>query len=260
MKLEHSFSVAVSPEEAWPVLLDVRRIAPCMPGTTIDTVDGDDFTGKVKVKVGPITVTYSGNASFTEKDEAARRAVIVAKGKETRGSGTAQATVTGTLRPEGTGTRVDVVTDLAITGKPAQFGRGVMAEVGAKLIGQFADCLEAELTGPAPEHGTPTDGAAPTDGPAPTAPPDTAPVTATPSGTFSPVTPSAAAPAAAQPEPAPQPAAAVHPQPPSATRPTPEAIDLLQTAGAPLAKRVAPILAFVAVAVAALVVLRRRRS
>jgi len=147
MNLEHEFAVPVPVDEAWRVLLDVERIAPCMPGATLTSVDGRDFTGSVKVKVGPITVTYDGKATFDEIDEAARRVVIAAIGKETRGAGTAAATVTAILVDAGTTTTVRVDTDLNVTGRPAQFGRGVMAEVGAKLVGQFAACLADELGG-----------------------------------------------------------------------------------------------------------------
>lgn len=145
MQLENSFTVPVPVDEAWRVLLDIERIAPCMPGAALDSVTGDDFTGKVKVKLGVITLTYQGKASFVEKDEAAHRAVIDARGRDQRGNGTAAAVVTATLAPEGTSTRVDVVTDLNITGRPAQFGRGVMTDVGNKLLGQFADKLAAQL-------------------------------------------------------------------------------------------------------------------
>jgi carbon monoxide dehydrogenase subunit G len=127
------------------VLLDIERIAPCMPGAALDSVDGDDFTGRVKVKLGPINLTYQGKASFIEKDEAAHKAVIDARGKDQRGNGTAAATITANLAAEGSITRVHVVTDLNITGRPAQFGRGVMTDVGNKLLGQFADKLAAQL-------------------------------------------------------------------------------------------------------------------
>jgi carbon monoxide dehydrogenase subunit G len=127
------------------VLLDIERIAPCMPGAALDSVDGDDFTGRVKVKLGPINLTYQGKASFIEKDEAAHKAVIDARGKDQRGNGTAAAVVTAKLAAEGAITRVDVLTDLNITGRPAQFGRGVMTDVGNKLLGQFADKLAAQL-------------------------------------------------------------------------------------------------------------------
>ncbi|MGH3328822.1 MAG: SRPBCC family protein [Streptomycetales bacterium] len=148
MQLEHEFAVPVPVANAWQALLDVQRVAPCMPGATLDEVDGDEFTGRVKVKVGPITVIYQGRARFEEKDEDARRVVIAASGKETRGSGTARATVTAQLRDEGSNTHVGVLTDLAITGKPAQFGRGVMQDVGNKILGQFADCLAEQLARP----------------------------------------------------------------------------------------------------------------
>jgi carbon monoxide dehydrogenase subunit G len=132
-------------DEAWRVLLDIERIAPCMPGAALDSVAGDDFTGRVKVKLGPINLTYQGKASFIEKDEAAHKAVIDARGKDQRGNGTAAAVVTARLKAEGSITRVDVLTDLNITGRPAQFGRGVMTDVGNKLLGQFADKLAAQL-------------------------------------------------------------------------------------------------------------------
>jgi uncharacterized protein len=146
VELEHQFTVPVPVDRAWEVLLDVEKIAPCMPGAVIDSVAGDSFTGQVKVKVGPITVAYSGKASFLEKDATAHRAVVEAKGRETRGSGTAAATVTASMADEGGSARVTVVTDLAITGRPAQFGRGVLNDVGNKLIGQFADCVATTIT------------------------------------------------------------------------------------------------------------------
>ena len=145
MQLEHSFSVPVGVDHAWAVLLDIERIAPCMPGAALDTVDGDEFTGSVKVRLGPIGLTYKGQARFVEKDEVAHRAVIDARGKDARGNGTAAAKVTAVLHPQESGTHVEVSTELAITGKPAQFGRGVMADVGNKLIGQFANCLAGKL-------------------------------------------------------------------------------------------------------------------
>jgi carbon monoxide dehydrogenase subunit G len=145
VQLEHSFSVPVGVDHAWGVLLDIERIAPCMPGAALDTVDGDEFTGSVKVRLGPIGLTYKGRARFIEKDEVAHRAVIDAQGKDARGNGTAAAKVTAALHPQDSGTLVEVSTELAITGKPAQFGRGVMADVGNKLIGQFADCLAGKL-------------------------------------------------------------------------------------------------------------------
>jgi carbon monoxide dehydrogenase subunit G len=159
MELEHSFSVPVPVERAWDVLLDVERVAPCMPGATLDSVDGGTISGRIKVKVGPIQMTYAGTAKFTEMDEAAHIVVLEASGKETRGAGTAAASVRSELIGDGDSTKVIVLTTLNVTGKPAQFGRGVMAEVGGKLIGIFANNLAAMLAASEP--------AAATSGPAP---------------------------------------------------------------------------------------------
>lgn len=145
MELVNEFRVPVPIDKAWSVLTNVERIAPCIPGAQLLSVDGDTFTGAVKVKVGPITVQYQGNAEFKEKDEQAHRAVIKAVGKETRGQGNAAALVNVELKDEGDATTCVVTTDLTISGKAAQFGRGVLADVAGKLIGQFAERLEADL-------------------------------------------------------------------------------------------------------------------
>src|SRR5215470_15073508 len=145
MELEHSFIIPVPPEQAWPVLLDVERIAPCMPGATVDSVDGDVIKGRIKVKVGPVALTYAGTAHFTERDEQARSITLQASGKETRGAGTASATVRSSLEDEGGQTKVVVHTSMNVTGRPAQFGRGVMAEVGGRIIEKFATNLAALL-------------------------------------------------------------------------------------------------------------------
>lgn len=151
MKLENRFTVPVPREQAIKVLLDVERIAPCMPGATLTSRDGDAFTGTVKVKVGPINLTYGGNAKFVSVDEAAGIVVIEGSGKETRGTGTAKALVTCRLVDNGDSTDVEVDTDLNITGKPAQFGRGVLADVSAKLVDQFAACLSQEILAGTPD-------------------------------------------------------------------------------------------------------------
>jgi carbon monoxide dehydrogenase subunit G len=151
MELEHSFTVPVPMERAWDVLLDVERVAPCMPGATLDSVEGDAITGRIKVKVGPISMTYAGTAKFTERNREAGVVTLEASGKETRGAGTASASVRSELTGDGDQTHVTVHTSLNVTGKPAQFGRGVMVEVGGKLIGIFADNLAAMLAAePAP--------------------------------------------------------------------------------------------------------------
>src|SRR5512142_2802718 len=123
MELEHSFTIPVPPEQAWQVLLDVEQIAPCMPGATVDSVDGDKIAGRIKVKVGPVAMTYSGTARFVERDDQAHAITLEASGKETRGAGTASATVRSTLQDEGGQTKVVVHTTLHVTGRPAQFGR-----------------------------------------------------------------------------------------------------------------------------------------
>ncbi|MBX7432029.1 SRPBCC family protein [Mycobacterium sp. Y57] len=205
MELVNEFRVPVPAATAWTVLTDVERVAPCIPGAKLVSVDGDDFTGEVKVKVGPITVSYQGEATFTEKDEAAQRVVITATGKETRGSGNAAALVTAQLKDEGDVTGVVITTDLTISGKAAQFGRGVLADVAANLIGQFAQRLEADVLGGAP------------------------------------------APANA--------AAAAQPQAVA----TDDSVDLFKVVAVPVAKRYAPVLAGVAVGLAAGFLLGRRR-
>ena len=145
MDLTNEFRVAVPVERAWEVLTDVERIAPCMPGAQLQEIEGDEYRGIVKVKVGPITAQYKGAARFVEQDEAGHRTVLRAEGRETRGQGNANATITAQLEPDGDGTKISVMTDLTITGRVAQFGRGVLADVSTKLLGQFADCLEKKL-------------------------------------------------------------------------------------------------------------------
>jgi len=145
MEIADSFRVSTAPEDTWRVLLDIERIAPCLPGAQLQEIEGDEYRGIVKVKVGPITAQYKGSAHLTEVDEAARRIVIDAAGRDTRGQGNAKAKIVVSMRPEGAGTAVDIATDLAITGKVAQFGRGVLADVSAKLVGQFVENLERDV-------------------------------------------------------------------------------------------------------------------
>jgi carbon monoxide dehydrogenase subunit G len=167
MELTNEFKVGVPVEQAWSTLTDVRLIAPCMPGAELREVEGDEYRGVVKVKVGPITAEYRGKATFLERDEAGHKAVLRAEGRETRGQGNAAATITADLTPEGDGTQVRVVTDLQITGRVAQFGRGVLGDVSTKLLGQFVECLESTvLTGGSPQssEAAPSTGAKPPAG------------------------------------------------------------------------------------------------
>jgi carbon monoxide dehydrogenase subunit G len=145
MKLEHKFTVPAPIDTVWQALLDPERVAPCFPGATITSASGDEFAGTVKVRLGPISLQYRGSGRFTETDETAHRTMIKATGTASGGQGTAAATVTASLAENGEGTAVTVATDLTITGKPAQFGRGLIADVGGKIIGQFADCLSRSL-------------------------------------------------------------------------------------------------------------------
>src|SRR6201999_678567 len=162
MELDPSFTVPVPPAQAWDVLLDVQQVAPCMPGATVDAVDGDDVAGRMKVKVGPVSLTYRGTATFKDRDAADRSLLVEASGKEMRGAGTASATVKAALAPENgsdAATLVTLHTTLNVTGRPAQFGRGVIAEVGSRLIDKFADNLAQQLTGGATAAGTEAAGA-----------------------------------------------------------------------------------------------------
>ena len=168
MELEHRFTVPTPIGETWEAFNDLERIAPCFPGATLTSVEGDDFTGSVKVRLGPISLLYNGTGSFVERDASTHHAVIEAKGKDKRGNGTAAATIRAHLEPAGDQTTVAVATDLAITGKPAQFGRGVIQDVSDKLLGQFVTCLEQNLgatpeteTASEPEQPAPSEAAAP---------------------------------------------------------------------------------------------------
>jgi carbon monoxide dehydrogenase subunit G len=212
MELTNEFRVDASPDTTWSVLTDLERIAPCMPGAQLQEVEGEQYRGVVKVKVGPITAQYKGTATFLERDEAARRAVLQADGRESRGQGSASATITVTLQPDSNGTTVTVLTDLRITGKVAQFGRGVIADVSADLLARFVESLESTVL-----RGD--------DGPTDVAEPEL-----------------------------------VRPAVRAVDHPEPEAVDLLDTAGAPVVKRIAPVLAVVAAVWLVRVLLRRGRD
>ena len=150
MDLTHRFTVPVPIDEAWAHFNDIGSVAECFPGASVTSAEGDTFAGSVKVKLGPIALVYNGTGTFTEKDEATHRMVVDAKGKDKRGNGTAGAAVVMTMTESpgaASSTDIEVVTDLAITGKPAQFGRGVMQDVSDKLLGQFVACLEQRFEG-----------------------------------------------------------------------------------------------------------------
>ncbi|MCP5027503.1 MAG: SRPBCC family protein [Actinomycetia bacterium] len=216
MELNNEFEVERGIQETWEILTDVERIAPCLPGAQLQEIEGDEYRGVVKVKVGPITAQYKGAATFVEKDDTSHKAVLDAKGRDTRGQGNATAQITAQLTSlTDTRTKVEVNTDLTITGKVAQFGRGVMAEVSAKLLDQFVENLETTVLaedGPAVAQEAP--GAEPEAG-------------SNGAGEAPRVRKIDAAPA--------------------------EPVDLLDATGAPILKRVAPILAVLLV----LFVLRR---
>ena len=212
MDLSHHFTVPTPVEETWGHFQDIASVAECFPGAQVTSADGESFTGTVKVKLGPIALVYGGSGTFVEKDDAAHRFVVDAKGKDKRGNGTAGAKVTLTMNPAGTGTDVEVLTDLAVTGKPAQFGRGVMQDVSDKLLGQFVACLEQRLG----ESGGPSDAAPAAAGPVAAADP-VAPL-AEPAAD---VPPTAAEPAPPDPAPAPAPDTGAGSAPPPAPAPVP---------------------------------------
>jgi carbon monoxide dehydrogenase subunit G len=152
MDLTHRFTVPTSVDETWAHFQNIASVAECFPGGSVTSVDGDTFSGSVKVKLGPIALVYNGSGTFVEKDEAAHRFLVDARGKDKRGNGTAAAKVTLTMVDAGGSTDVEVVTDLSITGKPAQFGRGVLQDVSDKLLGQFVACLEQRLQTAEPDQ------------------------------------------------------------------------------------------------------------
>ncbi len=250
MELNNDFEVSAPIEKAWAVLTDVERIAPCLPGAQLQEVEGDEYRGIVKVKVGPITAQYKGAATFVEKNDEAKRAVLKADGRDTRGAGNASAFITAQLTPVGDRTKVEVKTDLTVTGKVAQFGRGVMADISAKLMGQFAANLEKLLEeDDAAKASEPEIDAAPalTDVPGPNgvdAPDTTGPARVATTEAVAESPASAETPAAAP----------VSTGPRKINMPEPKAVDLLDTAGAPVLKRLAPVLGVLVV----LFLLRRK--
>jgi uncharacterized protein len=276
VRLEHEFSVPAPPDVVWAAVIDPERVAPCMPGASLTSVDGSQFSGGVKVKLGPVSLTYKGSGEFLEQDEQARRVVIKASGKDARGNGTAAATVTVTLTAEGAGTRGSVVTDLTVTGKPAQFGRGMIVEVGGKILDSFASCLATKLDSPPAAEAEPAQAKAETkaadqdeEPPPPAQPKPTrrrAPAKATAAAETAtdgatarvPETDAAGSPRLQLVGEQESAAKAAAPKQVSVTAEA-EPIDLMEYAGASVAKRVVPALLGVLAVVFVVLRLRRRR-
>src|ERR1700736_1318625 len=227
MELSNEFRVGVPPSVAWSVLTDVERIAPCLPGAQLQEVEGEEYRGVVKVKVGPITAQYKGKATFLERDEAAGRVVLRAEGRDTRGQGNANATITATLAPDGDGTQVTEVTDLTITGKVAQLGGGVMADVSAKMLTKFVECVERDVLA----QGAADAGAA------------AAAAEATPESESGSDGAGAATPDHPPPPPHPAPPAAPAPTVRTIDHPPAAPVDLIDAAGGSVAKRALPLAA-----------------
>jgi carbon monoxide dehydrogenase subunit G len=293
MQLENSFTVPVDIDTVYDALNDPEKVTPCFPGATLTSTDGDDFTGTVKVKLGPISMTYKGKGTFVERDKANHKVVVDASGRDSRGNGTASAKATLTMKDAGGGkTTVTVLTEMQVTGKPAQFGRGVMADVGDKILGQFASCLADEFAeAPAPTESASSSGsssngaapaasagaaatagaAAPVSQPAAPAPvkasagaPEPAPMASTVADAkkesptaakpgASPVSSAGVSGAAAQPVSA-APAAAERPK-----RQQAEAIDLLEASGDAITKRLIPVAAGVGVLALIFLIIRLAR-
>ncbi|WP_371494872.1 SRPBCC family protein [Kitasatospora sp. NBC_00374] len=169
MEFTHEFRVSLPIDAAWELFTDIPRLAPCMPGAQLTSVEGERYRGTVKVKVGPVTIVYKGVATFEERDDAAHTVRLKASGQDTRGQGNAEAHITARLAPDGDGTRVTAQTRLSITGKAAQFGQGVIEEISRKLLGRFVDCLEQRSAAPADTDTAPSETAAPAPARAPAA-------------------------------------------------------------------------------------------
>jgi carbon monoxide dehydrogenase subunit G len=242
MQLENKFTIEAPIDKAWEALNTPETVAPCFPGATLQEYEGDSFTGTVKVKLGPISLTYKGKGTYVSRDDANHKVVIEANGRDSRGNGTASATVTGTMVADGpTRTAVTMVTDMTITGRPAQFGRGVISDVADKIIGQFSACVASKLA-PAAEEAAPPAPPAPSPAPASAAGAAAAPAPAAGSvaapamGGSTNGNGSADAAATAK-----GPALAAAPKSSGPLRSEVDAIDLLDTAGAPVLKRLAPV-------------------
>lgn len=222
MEITNSFTVDAPIDQAWELLTNIPEIAPCLPGAKLTDETNGVYSGGIKIKVGPVTAEYKGSAEFVEKDEVAHKVVLNGKGRDTRGAGNAQALITAQMTPIGSQTQVDILTELKVSGKVAQFGRGVMQDISTKLIGQFTECLEAKIGEPATIDGIAAAGAAATGaavGTAATANP--APSTL-PSPPVMPATTMPATAPAAPTDAAPAPTQITTPQPEAAQPTTPQ--------------------------------------
>lgn len=249
MKIDNEFTVSVPVELAWEALTDLAEVSLCLPGARLTGVEGDVYSGEVRIKVGPVVSEYAGTAQFAERDDAVHRAVIDAKGRDSRGAGNASAVITMQLQADGLRTVVTVDTDLKISGKIAQLGGGMIAEVSQKLLGQFVECLEAKLAAPSPSEVPPA------------VTPSTLPAVATPSETPAATTPIGTPPSEAV-------AAGESETGPTASRvevdhapdpqPASEPLDLMSLAGGSLIKRLVPVVIALAAVVAVVVYLIAR--
>ncbi len=277
MDLTHRFSVPTGVAEAWDAFNDLEGLAPCFPGATITSVDGDEFSGSVKIKLGPISLMYNGSGRYIERNDADRRVVIEARGKDKRGNGTATATVTASFAESGAQTDVEVLTDLVITGKPAQFGRGVISDVSDKLLDQFVSCVSgrfADRPGADGLGGGGVAGAEPSASPvgaASTAPPrdeadteqtielEAVPAEEVPAEEVAATAAAAVAadsPTESPSAPQPSPAYSAPPQPDSGE----STLNVLSTVGPVLLKRYGPALAVVGLLIFVLIKIIRRKS
>lgn len=230
MELEHNLSIDAPIADVWAALIDPAQVVACMPGATLGSVDGETFDGQIKVKIGPVALLYKGVGTYVEKDEAARKVGLEANAKDSRGNGTAKVGIAITLTEADGKTVGKVVTDLAVTGKPAQFGRGMLSDVGGKIIAQFAECLSNKLSAPEPEE-------------------DSSPATE----------PTARLAGGSAGQDSTEASAAASPAPQAQQQDETEALDLMQYAGGSVAKRLAPIVAALVAGAVLFIVLRRLR-
>jgi carbon monoxide dehydrogenase subunit G len=259
MKLENEFTVPASIDQAWAVLLDVPRVAPCLPGATVEPDQGDEgeYKGQMKIKIGPITASYKGTVKIQDADEANHTVAMRAQAKDARGQGTAAATITSTMEEVADGTKITVVTDMRVTGPAAQFGRGVMQDVSAKLMTRFADCLAEQMQASPDVETTTEEQEAPAEAPAAAAPEEAPSASSGVSSAAATEAPSASSgtssAAAAEPPSASSGTSTAAPEAAAPPRPTDDVLDLGEAGRDAVLKRLAPM---AAAAVALLILFR----